>query len=152
MSRQMTIRGVAPQIAILTLLYLLISLIISYLMKPTFQISSDSFLFVLIGIIWAIPGLIMVSITGRMITKSFNENKLLKTGLYRIFRNPLYAAYFLFIIPGICMLFNSWLVLTTILVNYILLQIFIQKEYNYLRQKFGKEYEEYLKTVRIKFL
>lgn len=148
----MTIRGVAPQIAILTLLYFLISLIISYLMKPTFQISSDIFHFVLIGIIWAIPGLIMVSITGRMITKSFNENKLLKTGLYRIFRNPLYAAYFLFIIPGICMLFNSWLVLTTIPVNYILLQTFIRKEYVYLQEKFGQEYEEYLKTVLIKFL
>lgn len=152
MSKKVTIRGAAPQIALLTLLYLLISVITSYLTKPTFRIDSENFHLIVFGIVWVIPGLIMVSITGRMITKSFKENKLLRTGLYRIIRNPMYAAYFLFIIPGICLLFNSWLVLTTIPVNYFLIQIFIQKEYNYLRQKYGKEYDEYLKTVLIKFL
>lgn len=148
----MTIRGAAPKIASLTMIYLLIVIVISHLMKPVFQITVDSLPLVVTGIIWIVPGIIIVAIAGRMITKSYNENKLLKTGLYRVFRNPMYAAYFLFIIPGICLLFNSWLVLTTIPVNYILLQTFIRKEYIYLQEKFGQEYEEYLKTILIKFL
>lgn len=152
MNRKMTIRGAAPRIASLTMLYLLIVFGISLLMRPAFQLTVDSLPLAVTGIIWIVPGIIIVAIAGRMITKSFKENKLLTTGLYRIFRNPMYAAYFLFIIPGICLLFNSWLVLTTIPVNYILLQIFIQREYNYLRQKYGNEYDEYLKTVLIKFL
>ncbi len=152
MKRKMSIRGVAPQIASLTFLYLLISFIISSLMKPAFQINSDNSILTIIGIILIVPGIIMVAVSGRLVLKSFNENTLIRTGLYRVFRNPMYAAYFLFIIPGICLLLNSWLVLTTIPVNYILFQIFIHKEYIYLKEKFGKEYEDYLKTVIIKFL
>jgi len=152
MKRKMSIRGAAPQIASLTFLYLLISFIISSLMKPAFQINSDNRVLTAIGLILIVPGIIMVAVSGRMVLRSFNENTLMRTGLYRVFRNPMYAAYFLFIIPGICLLLNSWLVLTTIPVNYVLFQIFIQKEYIYLREKFGKEYEEYLKTVLIKFL
>ena len=152
MKRKMSIRGAAPQIASLTFLYLLISFIISSLMKLAFQINSDNRVLTAIGLILIVPGIIMVAVSGRMVLRSFNENTLMRTGLYRVFRNPMYAAYFLFIIPGICLLLNSWLVLTTIPVNYVLFQIFIQKEYIYLREKFGKEYEEYLKTVLIKFL
>lgn len=152
MKRKMSIRGVAPQIASLTFLYLLISFIISSLMKPAFQINSDNSILTIIGIILIVPGIIMVAVSGRLVLKSFNENTLIRTGLYRVFRNPMYAAYFLFIIPGLCLLLNSWLVLTTIPVNYILFQIFIHKEYIYLKEKFGKEYEDYLKTVIIKFL
>jgi protein-S-isoprenylcysteine O-methyltransferase Ste14 len=64
----------------------------------------------------------------------------------------MYAAYLIFIIPGICLLFNSWLALTTLILNYILLQIFIKEEYRYLEETFGEEYESYLKKVWIKFL
>ena len=152
MKGKMNIRGAAPQIALLTFLYLLISFVISFLVKPVFQIRTEGSLLVIIGIALIVPGVIMVAVSGKMILKSFHEGKLLKGGLYRIFRNPMYAAYFLFIIPGICLLFNSWLVLTTIPVNYILFQIFIQREYIYLKEKFGEEYETYLKSILIKFL
>ena len=152
MNRKMNIAGAAPQIGLLTLVYLLVSFLISSLMKPVFQIIPGNTFLTIVGIIWVIPGIIIVVATARMLVKSFDNNKLMRDGLYRIFRNPMYAGYFLFVIPGVCLLFNSWLVLTTIPVNYILLQIFIQKEYHYLRQRFGKEYEEYLKTVLIKFL
>jgi protein-S-isoprenylcysteine O-methyltransferase Ste14 len=152
MERKINIAGAAPPIGILTLLYQLVTIIISLLMEPAFQIVSDSSALIIAGIIWVIPGIIMVVISAKMLLKSFNQNKLMQNGLYRIFRNPMYAAYFMFVIPGICLLFNSWLVLTTVPVNYVLIQIFIQKEYIYLKEKFGKEYDDYLKTVLIRFL
>jgi protein-S-isoprenylcysteine O-methyltransferase Ste14 len=64
----------------------------------------------------------------------------------------MYASYLLLIIPGICLLFNSWLVLSTVVINYILFSVFIKREHRYLEEKFGSEYEEYLEKVIIKFL
>jgi len=94
----------------------------------------------------------MVASCGKKLLKSFNKEKLMTDGLYKIFRNPMYAAYMLFVVPGICLLFNSWLVLTTVIINSLLFFIFIRKEHRYLQEKFGKEYEEYLQKVLIKFL
>ena len=73
-------------------------------------------------------------------------------GLYKFVRNPMYAAYLILIIPGISLLFNSWLALTTVILNYVLFSFMVEREYQYLRDKFGKEYEDYLAKVFIKFL
>lgn len=73
-------------------------------------------------------------------------------GLYKYFKDPMYVAYLLFVIPGICLLFNSWLVLTTVLLNYVLYTVLIKREHKYLEEKFGAEYKAYLDKVIIKFL
>ena len=65
--------------------------------------------------------------------KSFNATILMTEGLYKIFRNPMYVS-------------------TTIIINYILFQIFIKKEYNYLEEKYGEEYKFYLRKVWCKYL
>jgi protein-S-isoprenylcysteine O-methyltransferase Ste14 len=76
----------------------------------------------------------------------------MKDGLYKIFRNPMYDAYLIFVFPGLSLLVNSWLVMTTFIVNFILLQLFIREEYRYLENKFGDEYKTYLNKVWFKFL
>jgi protein-S-isoprenylcysteine O-methyltransferase Ste14 len=153
MNSKMNIAGSAPLIAGPTFIYFIITAIISSLAKPSFIITEKHYdVLIVLGIILIIPGILMVISCGRKLLKSFNKGLLVTDGLYKIFRNPMYAAYLLFIIPGICLLFNSWLVLTTILINYILFSIFIKNEYQYLHEKFGSEYEDYLKKVFIKFL
>lgn len=47
---------------------------------------------------------------------------------------------------------NSWLVLTTVIVNYISILIYASREYKFLEQEFGDEYREYVKKVWIKFI
>jgi protein-S-isoprenylcysteine O-methyltransferase Ste14 len=64
----------------------------------------------------------------------------------------MYAAYLLFIFPGISLIFGSWLILTTVILNFILIQLFINEEYQYLEEKYGDEYKRYLDNVWIKFL
>lgn len=149
----MNIAGSAPLIAGPTLVYLIITVIINSVTKPFFNITEkhDDILIGL-GIVLIIIGTLMVISCGRKLLKSFNKGLLMTDGLYKIFRNPMYAAYMLFVIPGICLFFNSWLVLTTVLLNYILFSIFIRSEHRYLKEKFGSEYESYLKKVYIKFL
>ncbi len=149
----MNIAGSAPLIAGPTLVYLIIIVIINSVTKPFFNITEkhDDILIGL-GIVLIIIGTLMVISCGRKLLKSFNKGLLMTDGLYKIFRNPMYAAYMLFVIPGICLFFNSWLVPTTVLLNYILFSIFIRSEHRYLKEKFGSEYESYLKKVYIKFL
>jgi protein-S-isoprenylcysteine O-methyltransferase Ste14 len=153
MNSKMKITGSAPIIAGTTFIYFIITVIISSMVKPSFIITEKHYdVLIILGIILIIPGILMVISCGRKLLKSFKNGLLMTDGLYKIFRNPMYAAYMLFIIPGICLLFNSWLVLTTILANYILFSIFIKSEHQYLQEKFGSEYEDYLKNVFIKFL
>ena len=106
---------------------------------------------IILGIILILAGAIIVVNVSIKLQKSFKTNILMTDGLYKIVRNPMYVAYLIFVIPGICILFNSWLVLTTIILNYILLRIFIKEEYKYLEDKFGDEYKRYLSKVWIKF-
>jgi protein-S-isoprenylcysteine O-methyltransferase Ste14 len=149
----MKIAGVAPLIAIPTFIYLFITILASKSVEAKFTITANYYSFLAaVGIILIIVGILMVISCGRKLLNSFNSGLLMTDGLYWIFRNPMYAAYLLFVIPGICLLFNSWLVLTTVLINYILFSIFIKREHQYLEEKFGSEYEEYLEKVFLKFL
>lgn len=153
MNDKIKITGVAPLIAVPTLVYLIITAIVSYLTKPSFSIiENDSVVLIYLGIILIVPGVIMVAACGRRLLKSFDKNKLMTDGLYKIFRDPMYVAYLIFVIPGICLLFNSWLVLTTVLLNYVLYSKLIKREHKYLEVKFGSEYKNYLDKVIIKFL
>ncbi len=153
MNKKMNVIGVAPLIAIPTFLYLGLAVVITYLSGEEFKITNRNYTSLAIaGAVMILIGALMVISCGRKVLKSFNSGKLMTDGLYKIFRNPMYAAYLLFVIPGIALLFNSWLALTTVLINYILFSVFIKREYSYLREKFGGEYEEYLKKVLIKFL
>jgi len=149
----MNIAGAAPKIAIPTFIYLIITIFIDYQTKPLFQITESSYsTLIIIGILLMLMGIALVVTVARKLLKSFKTNILMTDGVYKFLRNPMYAAYLIFIIPGICLLFNSWLALTTLILNYILLQIFIKEEYRYLKETFGEEYESYLKKVWIKFL
>lgn len=153
MKSEMKIVGVAPHIAIPTFLYLIITVIINLLTGKMFAITDNKYsVLAVIGIVMIIVGVLMVISCGRRLLSSFDSGLLMTDGLYRVFRNPMYAAYLLFVIPGICLLFNSWLVLTTVIVNYILFSVFIKQEHRYLEEKFGGEYDRYLESVFIKFL
>lgn len=153
MTKEMKISGAAPLIAIPTFLYLTITIIISYSSGNQFNIlNHDKIAVVVLGVILILIGIIMVAHCGRKLLRSFNKNILMTDGLYKIFRDPMYAAYLIFVIPGIAFVFNSWLAMTTVIINYVLYSVFIRKEHVYLRDKFGNDYDEYRKTVLIKFL
>ena len=153
MNKKMNVLGAAAYIAIPTFLYLGLAIVITYLSREVFTITTHNYTAIAVtGAVMIFIGALMVISCGRKVLKSFNSGRLITDGLYKIFRNPMYAAYLLFIIPGIALLFNSWLALTTVIINYILFSFLIRREYQYLHNKFGKEYENYLDKVLIKFL
>jgi protein-S-isoprenylcysteine O-methyltransferase Ste14 len=149
----MKITGAAPKIAIPTIIYMFIAIYFDKLEYPLFKITLYNYsTLVVIGVIMVIIGVSMVVAVQGKLRKSFNSGFLMKDGLYKILRNPMYDAYLIFVFPGLSLILNSWLVMTTFLVNFILLQIFIKEEYLYLENKFGVEYKSYLNNVWVKFL
>lgn len=153
MANKMKITGSAPMIGAPTILYLIATLIFSGIKNPLFNITENNRTAIeILGAGLIIAGIIVVASCGRKLLRSFNKEKLMTDGLYKIFRDPMYAGYLIFIIPGISLLFDSWLALTTIILNYILYLVFIRREHKYLEDKFGDEYKNYLQKVFIKFL
>ncbi len=48
-----------------------------------------------------------------------------------------------FLTPAIALLLNSWLILTTCVVGFVLLKVYVSKEYEILEEAFGDEYLKY---------
>jgi protein-S-isoprenylcysteine O-methyltransferase Ste14 len=73
---------------------------------------------------------------------------IIKTGIYRFSRNPIYLS-FLIIVIGLGIVFNSVWILIAMPFVLVLLQILvIAREESYLKEKFGLEYEEYCNSTR----
>ena len=62
------------------------------------------------------------------IRKAFYEQRLLTDGIYSVTRNPMYAAFILFLIPAISFLMNDVLIILASVVLYIVFRIKINKE------------------------
>jgi protein-S-isoprenylcysteine O-methyltransferase Ste14 len=83
---------------------------------------------------------------------AYQKGKLATSGPYGVMLNPVYSSWIVFIVPGIALLLNFWPVLATSIVMYLCQLRFIHEEDDYLRQRFGEQYENYRKNVLIKFL
>lgn len=149
----MKITGVGPKIGFFSSAYLIAVILIHFFTYPSFIITQHHYTAALIiGIILFLTGAVLLLLMARKLKQSFSTGFLMTDGLYRVFRNPMYAMYLIFTIPGLALIFNSWIILTTIIVMYVLLRIHIKEEYEYLAAKYGAEYDDYLKKVWFKFL
>jgi len=97
----------------------------------------------IVGIILLASGLILYAWTVRLLLKGLKETRLVTSGTYRYCQNPLYAFIILMIIPGIGLIMNSWLILTTIIIGYVVFKKFIKLEYKEMTEVFGEEYLKY---------
>jgi protein-S-isoprenylcysteine O-methyltransferase Ste14 len=95
------------------------------------------------GIVFLGLGMVLYGLTVRSLLRGIKETRLVTTGLYRYCQNPLYAVIMLLIIPGIGFLMNSWLVLTTPILGYIVFKKCITHEYDEMTEVFGEEYKRY---------
>ena len=85
----------------------------------------------------------MLILAARTGMAAYNSDKLATTGLFGIVRNPMYAAWIVFIIPGLVLLTRSWPLFLTPLVAYAVFKLLIRRENEYLEKRFGDEYREY---------
>ena len=150
---KMSIMGVGGKIAIPTLLYVIAATIVSRASRPAFRITSNerSLRSLRIGgATMAASGFALNLVAAAAMLKANREKRLATRGLYRLFRDPMYVIQIFVTLPGLFLLFNSWLVLTGVVPAYIAYRVFVKEEHSYLEEQFGEPYREYLKRVLLK--
>ncbi len=111
-----------------------------------FRFSSLFILCLTTGIILIGFGLYLWIGQGRKIGTYIKNNILATQGGYGIVRNPIYSGI-LFVMTGSFLCIQSWLLLSTIPINYIILKLLLHKEDKILANKFGDQYKLYKKSV-----
>jgi len=82
-----------------------------------------------------------------MVMKAYKEHRLCTAGPYGLCRHPVYSAWIVFIIPGLSLLINTWLLLLTSLAMYLTLRRDIPAEDSYLEKEFGADFIDYRDSV-----
>ncbi|MBU2700140.1 protein-S-isoprenylcysteine O-methyltransferase Ste14 [Sporomusaceae bacterium BoRhaA] len=147
MQKNNSVWGVGPKIVTSTLVYLALTLYIDEIFHCFAIVSEKIFmLYFLSGILITI-GLVIWVIAARTIFMMYKLDSLYKGGLYSFCRHPLYANFILILVPGLCLLTNSWIVFTTPFFMYLAFKYFIKEEEQCLIKQFGKTYIEYKEKV-----
>jgi protein-S-isoprenylcysteine O-methyltransferase Ste14 len=135
--------GIGPKMAVFLLPWLLITIVISKCNKQFAYTIQQRNILMITGIVLLVTGLLFYFSTVKTLLKGLNETKLITKGPYKICQNPLYVSLILLIIPSLSLILNSWLLLTSTLLGYILFKIFIKSEYKELEAFFGEDYLKY---------
>jgi protein-S-isoprenylcysteine O-methyltransferase Ste14 len=124
--------------------------VVSRLFRPTFRMSRDARPLRTAGIAMVAAGFSLNLAAALAMLKANREDRLATGGLYRLFRDPMYVLQIFITLPGVFLLFNSWLVLTGVIPAYMSYRVFVREEHKYLERRYGAAYREYLRTVLLK--
>lgn len=148
MTDEMTFWGVGPRYTLLSVIYCLLTVFISRYFDPFFKIDFIPYsALATAGILLIGLGLPFYVISLIAIKRAFNSDRLVTDGTFGMCRHPVYSAWIVFFVPGLMLLFNSWLGLTAPVVMYLLVMFLVGKEEIYLETVFGDDYLTYKKQV-----
>jgi protein-S-isoprenylcysteine O-methyltransferase Ste14 len=82
------------------------------------------------------------------VKRALGSGCLVTGGVYRLCRNPMYAGFVLFIVPGLALLLNNLLLIVVSAVMFMAFKLRISREEDSLTVAFGQEYENYRSEVR----
>jgi protein-S-isoprenylcysteine O-methyltransferase Ste14 len=143
MMKKMDFYGIGPKIGRVFIPWLALAIVLSFISNRfNFYAEKNSGMTVF-GAVLLVFGLIFYFSSVRLLLNGLKEGKLVTTGTFSLCQNPLYMSFILFLVPAIALLLNSWLVLTSSIVGFILLNVYVSKEYQVLEEAFGDEYLKY---------
>lgn len=147
----MTVAGIGPKLALLSLPYLAFTIFLTIKFKYAVNIASltkiPKDIIIIAGLILLVIGIVFYITTAMTFLRDFKKGILMKTCTYALSRNPIYASFIIFFVPAIALILNSWVILTVSLQAYIIFKLFISEEVTLLEKNFGDEYLEYKKKV-----
>ena len=150
MKEKMSILGIGAKLTMMTFLYSILIIVFSNSIGLNPRINFVPYNFLLIfGVILLIVGIPFLFISIITLNKAYKADLLRTYGVYSICRHPLYSSWIIFIIPGIGLLLNSWILLTVPIIMYIVFRILIKQEELYLQNKFGEKYIVYKNKVSL---
>ncbi len=147
---KMGIEGAGPKIMLPAVIVFAVTAWISYTYGLTIPLSGE--ILTIIGLVLLVPGLIIWIWSMLAFLPAYFGDRLATRGPYSVMLNPVYSSWIVLVIPGIALLTGWWLLLLTSVVMYLAMVMSVHAEDDFLRQKFGKTYEEYRERVLLKFL
>ncbi len=148
MEEKMSRWGIGPIFTALSVGYGIVTIVLSRYFHPVFQIKFIPYWFLtILGISLMVIGIPFFIVSVKTVMRAYNADELVTDGIYRCCRHPLYASWVVFIVPGIVLLVNSWLGLTTPIFMYFILRKLVKKEEIYLESVFGSEYLHYKQMI-----
>ena len=136
--------GVGPKIARIAIPFLIIAIVLTVLYPGIFTFGENAqkpLLFA--GIVLLAIAIVFYIATLSVLVPGIRENRLVTGGVFRLCQNPLYAALLLFLIPGLGLVLNSWIIPLTSLLGALAFRKFIHEEEELLERLFGDEYRHY---------
>jgi protein-S-isoprenylcysteine O-methyltransferase Ste14 len=144
----MDIFGIGPRIAVSGALSLAASLIVSFNRQPFGYWFIPDAIRVGLGTALVVAGIYFWLASVWLIITRLKSGVLITIGVYRIVRNPMYAGFIVFIVPGISLILNNPLIILSSLVMMLVFSMSIHKEEKYLKQQFAAAYQEYMLKVK----
>ena len=139
----MKITGQGPRIVRLTIPAILLALFL-YVKLPAISVLPEPHeLYHVAGIFLITAGCLLWLTAIIQLLRDFPKGKLVTKGAFAVCRNPIYASYALFIIPGISLLFNTWTGLLPSFAMSVAICTLCKKEESDLERIFGEEFKRY---------
>lgn len=141
--KKMDFYGVGPKIGRVLLPWLAVTILLSFISNRFDFYAERNSALTISGAVLLVFGLVFYFSSVRLLLNGLKEGKLVTHGTFSLCQNPLYMSFVLFFIPATALLLNSWLVITSSIVGFILLKLYVGKEYLVLEEVFGDEYRKY---------
>lgn len=141
--KKMDFYGIGPKIGIVLIPWLALTIVFSSISNGFNFYAERNSGITIAGAVLLVFGLIFYFSSVKLLLNGLKEGRLVTNGTFSLCQNPLYMSFILFLIPAIALILNSWLVLTSSLVGFILLKMNVKKEYQMLEELFGNEYMKY---------
>ncbi len=143
-NEKLEFKGASPIIFFTTIAYAIPIIVINHFLKPMFALNFIARrVLIAVAILLLCLGIPMYFITLRILIMAYRRQELITNGIFSICRNPLFAVVIFLLLPGILLLFNSWLLLTIPCFAYIMFKLFIGREERLMEKAFRQKYVEY---------
>ncbi len=144
----LSITGAGPKIMRPMILFLIIGIVVQFLFPSVVSLPllTESTL-KNAGWVLTISGAFFWVWAVVQFTIGFPRGKLITTGVYSLSRNPIYASWIVFILPGLAGICNNWIFFVSAIAMFIALKIYITAEEKQMLEHFGDSYKEYTKKV-----
>ena len=120
--------------------------ILAYYLKDAVSLlrlfSNDAIRFSVFGV-FSLAGIVLVAWSLYSLPPKERGKRLVINGAFKYFRHPLYAAFLLCFSLGLSFLLNCWIYMAWSLVLFPIWSIIVRSEEQFMKNVFGKKYEDY---------
>jgi protein-S-isoprenylcysteine O-methyltransferase Ste14 len=141
-------RGVGPFLIASALPFVIAGVALSY-WQPQFAIIPLLFSFSqkLVGLTLLIAGSVIWIAAIAQFAIGFKKGILVTNGIFALSRNPIYASWFVLILPGLFLFFSNFWFLLAAIAMFVAFKLKIKKEEECLKNAFGNSFHEYCEKV-----